>query len=125
MSHISKILGYLFLLFLISHQVIAQPGAPAKKISQPITIERLKSAVIVENLLDSFPAELEIVSCMISIAGKDIKYTETKLPDHNLPDIFGGVHAGHKIFVEYVRVGKPGSKAQPFMYPPRELVVTD
>ena len=125
MSGISKTLACLFLLFQINQQATAQSDAAAKKESQLITIDRLKSASIVEELLDSFPRELEIVSCMISISGKDIKYRETKLPDHHLTALFEGVHAGHKIYVEYIRVTRPGSKAQPFIFPPIELVVTN
>jgi hypothetical protein len=90
-----------------------------------ISIERLHDAETVEDLISSIPTELEIVSSRISIAEEVIKYSETKLDDHNLPDMFQGVHAGHKIFVEYIRVHKPGSKAQPISFSPLELVVVE
>src|SRR5215203_5980008 len=78
----------------------------SNNISQTITMEKLRTSKIVEELLDSFPNELEIVSCHISIAGKDIKYREIKLTDRHLTNLFEDVHAGHKIFVEYILVTK-------------------
>jgi len=118
-------LSYLFFFLFIYNYAIAQSPAPAQKKSQYISEDRLKNAKIVEELIVLFPAELEIVSCRISIAGKDIKYSEHVLGDHTLPDLFKNVHAGHKVFIEYILAKKKGSYSTAVAaYDPIELVVT-
>ena len=126
MLKLSRHIGLIILLLIIVPGSYAQSGLPAQKKSQYISEERLKNAKIVEDLIDGFPAELEIVSCRISLSGKDIKYSEHSLNDHNIPDIFGSIHSGHKIFVEYIRVEKKGSASKATSaFEPLELVVTD
>jgi len=116
---------FLFLLVLACSEAFPQSESAAPKKSQYISEERLKNAKIVEDLIALFPSELEIVSCRISIAGKDLKYSEHVLPDHALPDLFTNVHVGHRIFVEYILVKKKSNYSNVVAaYDPIELVVT-
>ena len=90
-----------------------------------IPVSRLHNAKIVEDLIPLFPSELEIASCRISVVGKDIKYSEHVLTDHNLPDLFKNVHPGHWIYLEYILVQKKGSTNKVMAYDPIELVITN
>src|SRR5436190_4173629 len=103
--------GLLIFLILLRPDSFAQSGSGAKKNTQYISVDRLKNAKTVEDLLTLFPAELEIVSCRISIVGKDIKYSEHVLPDHTLPDIVKNVRAGQWMYIEYIRIKKKGSQS--------------
>ena len=117
-------LAYLVLALVTSNYTSAQSGSPGKKKSQAIPIDQLKNAKQVEDLIALFPADVEIVSCRISIVGKDIKYTEHVLLDHNLNDLFKNVHAGHWIYIEYILVKKKGVENKTSVYDPIELIIT-
>ena len=125
MKSFAKKIGFYLLLLFYSHLTIAQSKTHQKK-SQAIPVEQLRKAKIVEDLMVLFPAELEIVSCRISIAGKDIKYSEHVLADHTLPDIFKHVHPGNWMFIEYILVKKKGTfNNRVAAFDPIELAVTD
>ena len=125
MQRLQTLTAILLLLIFFRPDVYAQSGGVVEKQSQNISEARLKSAKIVEELIDQFPTEFEIVSCRISLVGKDIKYQEHSLPDHTIGDLFGGIHYGHKIFLEYIQVRKKGSETKPSQFRPIELVVTE
>jgi hypothetical protein len=125
MKRLTTSIVYLLVLF-FSNYIVAQSGNSAQKKSKAIPIARLRDAKIVEDLIPLFPSELEIVSCRISIAGKDIKYSEHVLTDHTLPDLFKNVHPGHWMFVEYILVKKKGMLNNKIAaFDPIELVVTE
>jgi hypothetical protein len=110
----------------ICFKSIGQSDIQANKKTQSISEARLKNAKIVEDLIALFPAELEIVSCRISIVGKDIKYSEHVLSDHTLPDFIKNVRSEQWMYIEYILFKKKGSPSNAVgAYDPIELIVTD
>jgi hypothetical protein len=113
-------------LIIFSHAVLSQEPEKKGFLRSTITLEELKKAKTVEELIVNMPPDYEVVFFRLSIAGKNIKTDWT--PDFQkniLNNTFQYMESGQKVYIEYIEVKRKGSDSKAVRLQPRELIVID
>ncbi len=122
---------FVFLFFLMNFCLVALAQHPEKKgfLISTITLEKLKNAKTIEEVIVNFPEGYEVVSFHISLAGKDlVKLAEDWEPDYKknvLNNTFQIVQVGWRVGIEYIQVKRKGTDSKPVHLQPQELTVID
>jgi hypothetical protein len=121
-----KSIAYPFLL-IFSLSAFSQQSEKKGFLRSTITVQTLKSAITIEELIENLPPDYEVVFYRLSLAGKDLQKIDWK-PDNEknvLNNTFQLVEAGQRIYIEYIEVKRKGSDSKPVHMQPRELVIIE
>lgn len=113
----------------MGHPVLSQQPEKKGFVYSTITLEKLKNAKTIEEVIVNFPEGYEVVHYRLSIAAKDAqKKMEDWEPDNVknvLNNTFQIVEAGWRIGIEYIEVKRIDSESKPVRLQPQELIVID
>ena len=115
----------------MNFSLLVSAQQPEKKgfLRSTVTLEKLKNAKTIDELIVNFPEGYEVVHYRISIAGKDLKnLPEDWQPDYEknvLNNTFQLVEVGWRVNIEYIEVKRKGTDSKPVRLQPQELVVIE
>jgi hypothetical protein len=118
--------AFIFLLMNFSLLVLAQQPEGKGFLRSTITVEKLRSAKVIEELIENMPEGYEVVFYRLSLAGKNIMPDwKPDMEKNVLNNTFLKVEAGQRVYIEYIEVKRKGNDSKNVHLQPRELVVID
>jgi len=122
-------LTFIFLVMNFSLPVIAQQPEKPGWVRSTITLEKLKGAKTIDEVIVNLPEGYEVVHYNLSIAAKDQqKKLENWKPDYEknvLNNTFQIVEVGWRIGIEFIEVKRKGTDSKSVHLQPQELIVID
>ena len=110
--------GLIIFLTALSLQVFPQHPERKGVLRSTITLEQLKKAITIEDLIDDLPGGYEVVFFRLGIGGKNLKDHEINLEKKRLNNTFELAQAGDTIFIEYIQLKKRGVTQSQFTCSP-------